>query len=84
MLYILARKPHAQARLRTEVREARSALAANGADWRQTCLPYDILVGLSFLDAVVRETLRLHPPTSMMNRMYVQTLPYPRPLSSPP
>lgn len=60
-----------QARLRTEVHQARSALTANGADWHQTCLPYDTLIGLPFLDAVVRETLRLHPPTNMMNRVYV-------------
>ncbi|KAL1949048.1 hypothetical protein VTO73DRAFT_10854 [Trametes versicolor] len=68
MLYILAREPQAQARLRTEAFGARSAHTANGGDWRKTSLPYDILIGLPFLDAVVRETLRLHPPTSMMNR----------------
>lgn len=84
MLYILAREPHAQARLRAEVREARCALAAHGTDWRQTSLPYDTLIGLPFLDAVVRETLRLHPPTNMMNRVCVHTLPYPQLLSSPP
>ena len=31
-------------------------------------LPYDILVDLPYLDAVVRETFRMYPPTNMLNR----------------
>ncbi|KAH9852228.1 cytochrome P450 [Lenzites betulinus] len=73
MLHILARETGAQSRLRSEVRRTKLAQLGTGAetadDWKRVSLPYDILVNLPFLDAVVRETLRLHPPTNMMNRV---------------
>ncbi|TFK83083.1 cytochrome P450 [Polyporus arcularius HHB13444] len=71
ILYILAREPHVQARLRTEIRKAKKQYASEQGleeDWERVNLPYDVLVHLPFLDAVVRETLRVHPPTSMLNR----------------
>ncbi|KAI0716728.1 cytochrome P450 [Earliella scabrosa] len=75
MLYILAREPAAQARLRTEIRRAQQDHAAahgSSAARAPSSLPYDVLVGLPYLDAVVRETLRVHPPTSMLNRTCTQ------------
>ncbi|KAI0703705.1 cytochrome P450 [Cerioporus squamosus] len=71
ILYILAREPCAQGRLRTEIRKAKKQYASEQGledDWERVNLPYDILVNLPFLDAVVRETLRVHPPTNMINR----------------
>ena len=71
IMYILAREPHAQTRLRTEVRKAKKQYASEQGlddDWQRVNLPYDVLVSLPFLDAVVRETLRVHPPTNMIHR----------------
>ena len=48
-LHLLAQHPDVQDNLRNEVLEA-----SNGED-----LDYDTLVGLPYLDAVCRETLRL-------------------------
>ncbi|PIL23347.1 cytochrome P450 [Ganoderma sinense ZZ0214-1] len=56
VFWILAREQDAQARLRSEI-------------WKKVSLPYDTLVSLPYLDAVVRETLRLYPPTSLINRV---------------
>ncbi|KAG6907128.1 hypothetical protein DXG01_010432 [Tephrocybe rancida] len=48
-------------RLRTELLEARRA---HGGD-----IPYDDLVALPFMDAICRETLRLHAPVSKVLRV---------------
>ncbi len=76
-LYMLARDPAAQKRLRAEIRAAKEKQAADGApgpedDWQRTCLPYDALMDLPYLDAVVRETFRVYPPTNMLNRTCTQ------------
>ncbi|KAI0323815.1 cytochrome P450 [Cubamyces sp. BRFM 1775] len=73
LLHVLAQEQEAQERLRSEIREAKLAHAtmegkSDTSDWQRVSLPYDVLIGLPYLDAVVRETLRLYPPTSMMNR----------------
>ncbi|KZT70365.1 cytochrome P450 [Daedalea quercina L-15889] len=52
ILQQLAENPHSQGKLRAEIIEAIS----QGED-----LPYNHLMGLPFLDAVCRETLRLYP-----------------------
>ena len=60
-----------QARLRSEVRHAKQCHAASHdivGPWEEVGLPYDLLMGLPYLDAVVRETLRVHPPTSLLSR----------------
>ena len=57
--------------MRTEIRQAKLAHAAeHGLDgpWERVSLPYDALVSLPYLDAVVRETLRMYPPTNVLNR----------------
>ncbi|KAJ3002739.1 hypothetical protein NUW54_g5682 [Trametes sanguinea] len=59
ILHILAQRPDAQERLRAEIREA-------GHDGRD--IMYDELVSLPYLDAVCRETLRLHPPATFIFR----------------
>ncbi|OCH90422.1 cytochrome P450 [Obba rivulosa] len=71
MLYILASKLEVQAKLRSEVRKAKRDYAASqnlDKRWEDVDLPYDVLMGLPFLDAVLRETLRVYPPTSLMSR----------------
>ncbi|KAF9477913.1 cytochrome P450 [Pholiota conissans] len=61
-LHLLALNKDAQGKVRQELREARQQ---NGGD----DLDYDMLVSLPYLDAICRETLRLHPPVSFMERV---------------
>ncbi|RDX45100.1 cytochrome P450 [Lentinus brumalis] len=61
-LCLLAAHPDAQEKLRKEVLEA-----SKGGD-----LDYDGLESLRYLDAVCRETLRLHPPVTNMFRETLQ------------
>ncbi|RPD74082.1 cytochrome P450 [Lentinus tigrinus ALCF2SS1-7] len=55
ILYLLAKHPSAQARLRQEIVDAQ-------AGGKESRLGYDDLVSLPYLDAVCRETLRLYAP----------------------
>ncbi|OSC97770.1 cytochrome P450 [Trametes coccinea BRFM310] len=88
LLWVLAQEPPAQTRLRSEVREAKithaRAIGMNESEWQRVSLPYDVLIGLPYLDAVVRETLRLYPSTNMMYRVATKdaTLPLHRPIRS--
>ncbi|KAH9927308.1 cytochrome P450 monooxygenase [Fomitopsis serialis] len=59
ILLLLAEHPDVQQRLRTEIIEA-----SQGED-----LAYDALMQLPYLDAVCRESLRLHPPLLWSGRM---------------
>nr|BAK09506.1 cytochrome P450 [Postia placenta] len=68
LLYLLASRPDAQARLRREVRAAKMAHVGDSARWQDVNLSYDVLMGLPYLDALVRETLRVYPPTSLLSR----------------
>ncbi|KAG9315222.1 cytochrome P450 [Chiua virens] len=71
ILWILASKPRVQARLRSEVRDAKRNYALVHditGPWEDISLPYDVLMELPYLDAIVRETLRVHPPTSLLSR----------------
>lgn len=72
-LHLLAQHPEIQEKLRREITEAR---AENGD------LPYDELISLPFLEAIVRETLRLYPPVSFLTRTTRQDiiLPLSKPL----
>ncbi|KAG6373384.1 cytochrome P450 [Boletus reticuloceps] len=87
ILWILASRPDVQARLRSEVRNAKHGYAAshgNTGPWEDVGLPYDLLMGLPYLDAVVRETLRMYPPTSLLSRTVREdaVLPLYRPIKS--
>ncbi|KAH9832025.1 cytochrome P450 [Rhodofomes roseus] len=62
ILTLLAEHPDYQQKLRQELLDAR---AAEG-------LPYDDLNRLPLLDAVIRETLRLHPPATILFRVATQ------------
>jgi len=58
-LHLLALHPEVQNLLREEVSQA---VKEHGN------VPYDVLMGLPFLDAVCRETLRVYPPVTMVRR----------------
>ncbi|KAF8193952.1 cytochrome P450 [Mycena galopus ATCC 62051] len=60
IIHILALHPEVQEKLRAEIQAT------------QETLSHDDLVGLPFLDAVVRETLRLYPPVTAMTRNVTQ------------
>jgi cytochrome P450 len=73
ILWILASRPDAQARLRTEIRSAKrvSSFQRDSTEgWEDVSLSYDELSALPYLDAVIRETLRVHPPSSVHFRVY--------------
>ena len=61
--HVLAQNPEAQEKLRAEIIEAQGG-AATASD-----IPYDDLIKLPYLDAVVRETLRVHAPVILSVRM---------------
>jgi len=61
--HLLANDPAAQDRLRAE-------LTAHPIE----NLDYNDLMALPFLDAVCKETMRLHPPATFRNRRYVAIL----------
>ncbi|KAF9557442.1 cytochrome P450 [Agrocybe pediades] len=60
--HLLAQHKDAQAKVREEIRNARKANGGQDID-------YDTLVALPYLDAICRETLRLHPPVSALLRV---------------
>jgi cytochrome P450 len=75
-VYLLAKNPHAQARLRSEIRGAVRSIPQNGSSILEhenplLDLTYDALMNLPFLDSVVKETLRLYPSLPHMARKYV-------------
>ncbi|KAM5541911.1 hypothetical protein V8D89_004221 [Ganoderma adspersum] len=61
VLYLLAENPEVQDKLRTELVSARETY---GED-----IPFDDLMALPYLDAICRETLRLHAPVSLTLRV---------------
>lgn len=63
MLWILAKHPDIQKRLREELLEAHLALSEG-----EEQIPVEKLESLEFLDAVCRETLRFIPPVSQVVR----------------
>ncbi|KAG2059079.1 cytochrome P450 [Suillus hirtellus] len=90
-IYLLAKNPLAQARLRSEIRDAikSASHAQEGSSFSEHDNPllrlsYDALINLPFLDAVVRETLRLYPSLPHMGRKVVKatTLPLQFPVRS--
>jgi cytochrome P450 len=77
-VYLLAKNPLAQARLRSEIRDAINSvsLTQDSSSFSEHQNPllhlsYDALINLPFLDGVVRETLRLYPSLPHMSRKYV-------------
>lgn len=59
-----------QMRLRAELDAAKALLAGDHADG--VTIPFDTLMTLPYLDAVVLETLRKWPPTAMLDRICVK------------
>ncbi|KAF8966256.1 cytochrome P450 [Flammula alnicola] len=73
VLHLLATHQDVQDKLRKEIKEAKEE--ENGD------LPYDKLVSLPYLDAICRESLRLHPPLTYVRRIARQDVLLP--LSTP-
>ncbi|KAI0676047.1 cytochrome P450 [Trametes maxima] len=63
ILHLLALYPEVQTQLRAELTEAHENYGE--------AIPYDDLMQLPYLDAVCRETLRLHPPVTISQRQAV-------------
>lgn len=75
ILYALALAPNVQSRLRSEILEAPIPRCPGDDDVHTGSLSekvFDTLNHLPFLDAVVRETLRLHAPIPSTMRVAVQ------------
>ena len=72
ILHLLSQSPSVQEKLRAEILEAQGE-AGTDSDAQ---LPYDDLVKLPYLDAVCRETLRMHAPVVLSGRLYVLCLSY--------
>jgi cytochrome P450 len=49
-------------------------MSLEDGSWNDIELPYDTLMSLPYLDAVVRETLRVYPPSSLLSRTYAPAL----------
>ncbi|KAL1716274.1 cytochrome P450 [Schizophyllum commune] len=73
ILYLLAKHPDVQDRLRQQIRAAKETYGV---------LTYDELESLPLLDAILRETLRLYPPASQLLRKTVKDaiLPFGKPV----
>ncbi|KAF8522362.1 hypothetical protein JB92DRAFT_1727306 [Gautieria morchelliformis] len=66
LLHLLAKRPEVQARLRTEIRNAKQSHLSptkhlDRDAWKAVELSYDELMALPYLDAIVRETHILPP-----------------------
>ncbi|KAH6909131.1 cytochrome P450 [Coprinopsis sp. MPI-PUGE-AT-0042] len=59
LLWVLSNHQAAQGRLRDEIRQAKESYGT---------LNYDEVMGLPYLDAVCRETLRMYPPVPLTGR----------------
>ncbi|KAH8101250.1 cytochrome P450 [Cristinia sonorae] len=72
ILQLLAEHPDVQDKLRAEIIGA----------YQDGEVPYDSLIGLPYMDAICRETLRLYPPVSHVYRQANQTtvLPLSKPI----
>ncbi|GJJ06130.1 hypothetical protein Clacol_000319 [Clathrus columnatus] len=87
VFFILASRPDVQSRLRAEIRSTKRARMADGdaTVWQDVNLPYDVLMTMPYLDAIVRETMRVYPPSSLFGRTLrkATTLPLQYPIRTP-
>lgn len=61
-LHLLSQNPTVQDKLRAEIIEAR------GGPGGDSDIPFDDVMKLPYLDAICRETLRLHAPVQISGR----------------
>lgn len=83
-LYMLAKHPHIQEQLRTEICGAIAAYEGPHVDdshakdeGGSARLSYDVLMNLPLLNAVVRETLRLYPSLPVLTRRTTEATSFP-------
>ena len=67
LLYVLSVNLDVQDRLRQEIRDAWADLSQRDPD-NLSRLKLDAIESLPLLDAVIKETLRLHPPVPFVRR----------------
>ncbi|OJA08679.1 hypothetical protein AZE42_01173 [Rhizopogon vesiculosus] len=78
VLYMLAKHPHIQERLRAEINDTMTAYQSSGVHSHakdnngSVRLSYDVLMSLPLLDAVVRETLRVYPSLPVLTRRNIE------------
>nr|VWO94959.1 Cytochrome P450 monooxygenase CYP52X1 [Ganoderma boninense] len=65
ILHLLAQNPSVQEKLRAEIVEAHGGAGSDA----NAAIPYDDLNKLPYLDAVCRETLRIHAPVVLAGRL---------------
>jgi cytochrome P450 len=70
LLHILAINPDVQVKLRREIQSLWQDPVHRDLD-HPSRLKYDSIASLPLLDAVLKETLRLHPPVPFVRRTYV-------------
>ncbi|KAF7760629.1 hypothetical protein Agabi119p4_10038 [Agaricus bisporus var. burnettii] len=77
ILWQLSHRPDIQEKIRGEIQALRNQKAMDPHNAR---LSYEDLIRLSWLDAVIKETLRLYPPVPFVRRVATRdcTLPYMR------
>ena len=78
ILHVLSLDDRIQSRLRHEIRKAKQDYATfqnetEASDrqvrWEDVQLPHDILMSLPYLDAILKEDLRMYPPVAEFARV---------------
>ncbi|KZT00538.1 cytochrome P450 [Laetiporus sulphureus 93-53] len=67
IFYILVTCPDMQVHLRSELWVVKQVQAVVSECWEDVMLPYDVLMGLPYLDTIMHETFHVYLPTLLMS-----------------